>query len=91
MDKARKAGKPIEDLMVESRALELQLTNETANFEGYKRKQLQEGMLAQARGISKFARKAEVYSKYTSHLALQIPQINLIAGDELPEFNGILC
>ena len=88
IEKARKLNKPIDDLTVESRALELQVSNETAKFEGYKRKQFKEAMLAQAQGISKFARKAQVYATYTTHLANQVPQVDLVAGDELPDFNG---
>ena len=88
IDKARKMNKPVDDLQVENRALELQLSNETAKFEGFKRKALKEGMLAQSQGIAKFARKAQVYATYTSHLAMQIPEIELMAGDSLPDFNG---
>jgi chromosome segregation ATPase len=86
--KAQKAGKPTEELSIESRALEAQLNNEMAAFETTKRNYLQQGMLAHFNGMKKFAQKLSEYATYGAELAHQIPQFSITPGQSPPTYEG---
>jgi hypothetical protein len=86
--KAQKAGKPTNELSIETRALEAQLNNEIAAFESIKRSYLQQGMMSHFNGMKKFALKLNEYATFGAQLALQIPQVSIVPGEQLPVYNG---
>lgn len=86
-DKNKRQGKPVQDILVQIRALDTSIKNEVCTFEKLKRSLLQEGMLSQFNGILKFAKKAEQYAIQGNNLAFEIPQITLNPNEGFPTYN----
>jgi Eisosome component PIL1 len=84
MTKYVRQNKNAESVQAEITGLELQIRDETANFENLKRKLLQESFRIQFEGLSKFAQKAMVIAEYGLHMSDQIPQTNYSGRDTFP-------